>query len=186
MSEITRLLDSMRGGDPVAGERLLPLLYSELRAVAAKQMVEEKAGHTLTPTALVHEAYLRLVGDQYFESRGHFFAAAAKAMRRILVENARRKQRIRHGGQVARQPFDLNDVSAPPDDVELLALHECLEQMATEHPRKAQLVELRFFSGMTLAEAAKFLGISPATADRDWRYARAWLYDAMSKRSGSP
>lgn len=181
MSDITRLLESVRDGDPVAGEKLLPLLYDELRAIAAQHMRNEKPGHSLVPTALVHEGYLRLVGDQHFESRGHFFAAASQAMRRILVENARRKRRHKHGGQTARQPLDLAQISAPTDDAELLALHESLEQLAREQPRRAQLVELRFFGGMTLAEAAAFLGISLSTADRDWRYARAWLYDAMEK-----
>ncbi len=186
MSDITRLLDSMRGGDSAACTQLLPLLYDELRAMAGQHMRQEKPGQTLQPTALVHEAYLRLVGDQHFESRGHFFAAASQAMRRILVENARRKQRIRHGGQAVRQTLDLNAVAAPPDDAELLALHHCLQQLATEQPRRAQLVELRFFGGMPLAEAAEFLGISLSTAARDWRYVRAWLNDAMEKQQNSP
>ncbi len=182
MSEITRLLDSMRGGDPVAAGQLMPLLYDELRAMAARQIGPQGAGHTLQPTALVHEAYLRLVGDQHFESRAHFFAAASQAMRQILVDHARRKRRQKRGGQLERQVLDLNDVVAPADDDELLALHEALQKLAIHQPRRAQLVELRFFGGMTLAEVAEFLGISPSSADRDWRYARAWLNAAIANR----
>jgi RNA polymerase sigma factor (TIGR02999 family) len=181
MSDITRLLESVQSGNPVAGEKLLPLVYEELRAMAVRHMARENPGQTLQPTALVNEAYLRLVGDQQFESRGHFFAAAAQAMRRILVENARRKQRQKRGGQAVRQPMELNEIEAPTDDDELLALHEALEQLASEQPRRAQLVELRFFGGMSLADAAAFLGMSTATADRDWRFARAWLYAEMKK-----
>lgn len=182
MSDISRLLEAAHGGDRMASEQLMPLLYSELRAMAAQYMMRENPEQTLQPTALVHEAFLRLVGDQHFESRGHFFAAAAQAMRRILVDNARRKQRQKRGGQAVRQPLDLNEIAAPADDAELLALHDALEQLAIDHPRPVRLVELRFFGGMTMEESAEFLGLSLSTADRDWRYARAWLYAAMEKR----
>ena len=149
------------------------------------QVSQENPGQTLQPTALVNEAYLRLVGNQHFESRKHFFAAATRAMRRILVENARRNQRQKRGGQAVRQPLDLNEIAAPPDDDDVLALHEALQRLAADQPRRAQLVELRFFGGMSLIEAAEFLGISPATADRDWRYARAWLYAEIKKQEKS-
>ena len=149
--------------------------------MAARYMSQENPGHTLQPTALVNEAYMRLVGDQHFESRGHFFAAATRAMRRILVENSRRNQRQKRGGQAVRQPLDLNEIASPQDD-ELLALHEALQLLAADQPRRAQLVELRFFGGMSLAEAADFMGMSPSTADRDWRYARAWLYTEIKKQ----
>lgn len=160
-------------------------VYEELRTMAARHMAQENPGQTLQPTALVNEAYLRLVGDQYFESRGHFFAAASQAMRRILIESVRRKRRQKRGGLAVRQQLDLNEIEVSPDDEELLALHEALQLLAAEHPRGAQLVELRFFGRMTLSEAAEFQGISRATADRDWRYARAWLYAEMKKQEKS-
>jgi RNA polymerase sigma factor (TIGR02999 family) len=182
MSEVTRILSAIEQGDPHASEHLFPLVYDELRKLAAQKLAHEKPGQTLQPTALVHEAYLRLVDAekvQRWESRGHFFAAAAEAMRRILVDGARRKSRNRHGGGRQRQGLDLDAVAAQGPGDELLALHDALEQLAAHDPLKAQLVQLRFFAGLTLAEAARCLSISPSTADRAWRYALAWLYAAM-------
>jgi RNA polymerase sigma factor (TIGR02999 family) len=184
MSEVSRLLSAVERGDPHAAGRLLPLVYDELRRLAAQRMAQEKPGQTLDATALVHEAYLRLVGKQNvarWDGRGHFFAAAAEAMRRILVENARRKGRLKHGGRRAKEEADLDGLPASEPDREILALHDALEQFAAHDPLKARLVELRFFGGLTLAEAADCLGISPSTADRAWRYARAWLYAAMKE-----
>jgi RNA polymerase sigma factor (TIGR02999 family) len=182
MSDLSRLLDAAAAGDPRAADELLPLVYGELRRLAAAKLAREKPGQTLDATALVHEAYLRLVGgdDPGWANRKHFFAAAAEAMRRILVEAARRKRRARHGGGRRREHPDLDalDAGGPPDD--LLALHDALEQFAAHDPVKAKLVELRFFAGLTLEQAADCLGISLSTADRGWRYARAWLYAAMA------
>ena len=182
MNDVTRLLGAIEQGDPAAAGQLWPLVYAELRKLAGAQMAREKAGHTLDATALVHEAYLRLAGDkdQGFANRRHFFAAAAQAMRRILVENARAKGRIKRGGGRKREHADLDhlDAAAPAED--LLALHDALEQLAGHDPQKAKLVELRFFGGLTLEEAAECLDISLSTADRAWRYARAWLYTAMA------
>jgi RNA polymerase sigma factor (TIGR02999 family) len=183
MSEVTRILSAIEKGDPHATEQLLPLVYDELRKLAAQRLVKETPGQTLQATALVHEAYLRLVGANdcvQWDSRGHFFAAAAEAMRRILVENARRKGRIKHGGERRREYPELENLAIGDSDDELLSLHEALEQFAIHDATKAQLVELRFFAGLTLEQAAECLGISLSTADRAWRYARAWLYDAMS------
>ena len=183
MSEVTRILSAIEQGDPHAAEQLLPLVYDELRRLAAQRLAQEKPGQTLQATALVHEAYLRLIGansEQPWDSRGHFFAAAAEAMRRILVENARRKGRDKHGGGRRREHPDLDGLVAGESDEELLALHDALEQFAAHDPLKAKLVELRFFAGLTLAQAAKCLNISLSTADRGWRYARAWLYAAMA------
>jgi RNA polymerase sigma factor (TIGR02999 family) len=188
MSELTQILSAIQDGDPRAAAQLLPLVYDELRQLAAYRLVQEKPGQTLQPTALVHEAYLRLVGpgrergenEPCWDNRRHFFAAAAEAMRRILVENARRKGRIKHGGDQRREHADLDTLCAGAPADELLALHEALEQFAAHDPVKARLVELRFFAGLTLEQAAQCLNISLSTADRGWRYARAWLYDAMS------
>jgi RNA polymerase sigma factor (TIGR02999 family) len=167
---------------------MLPLIYDELRKLAAQRLAQEKPGHTLQPTALVHEAYLRLVGqgdEQHWDNRGHFFAAAAEAMRRILVENARRKHRLKRGGD--RQRVDLEQVAvvsdAPSED--LLALNEVLDLLAAEDGPKAELVKLRYFAGLSVEEAARCLGISRATADRWWVYARAWLYDRLRTSSDS-
>jgi RNA polymerase sigma factor (TIGR02999 family) len=183
MTDVTRLLDAAASGDTKAAAKLLPLVYDELRKIAAARMALEKPGHTLQATALVHEAYLRLVGHDaglVWNGRGHFFAAAAEAMRRILVEAARRKGRDKHGGGRRRADADLDALmQAEPDD-QLLALNEALERFAAHDPLKARLVELRFFGGLTLAQAAECLSISLSTADRGWRYARAWLYTAMS------
>jgi RNA polymerase sigma factor (TIGR02999 family) len=176
MSEITRLLSALEQGDSEAAEQLWPLVYDELRALAAQKLAHEKPGQTLQPTALVHEAYLRLLGrDQQpaYRDRSHFFAAAATAMRRILIDNARRKQTQKRGGALQRQPID--DIAAPEPDDELLALNEALDKLAAQDSLKAQLVELRYFAGLTAEQAAEVLGISPTTADRYWAYARAWL-----------
>jgi RNA polymerase sigma factor (TIGR02999 family) len=180
VNDVTRLLDAIDRGDPHAAGLLLPVVYDELRRLAAAQMAREKPGQTLQATALVHEAYLRLVGGQKFKSRGHFFAAAAEAMRRVLVEAARRKCRDKHGGGRRRAPADLDALVQAGPDEELLALHEALELFAAHDPLKAKLVELRFFGGLTLEQAAECLDISRSTAARGWDYARAWLYAAMA------
>jgi RNA polymerase sigma factor (TIGR02999 family) len=179
MSGVTRLLDAAAAGDRRAAADLLPLVYDELRKLAGAQMAGERPGQTLDATAVVHEAYLRLAGGCSFESRSHFFAAAAQAMRRILVENARRKGRLKRGGGRQREAAELDALAAELPDEELLALHEALERFAVHDPVKAKLVELHFFGGMSLPEAASHLGISLSTAERGWRYARAWLYAAM-------
>ncbi len=182
MSDITHILSAIEQGDPNAAGQLWQAVYDELRKLADAQMAREQPGQTLDATALVHEAYLRLAGDpdQAFANRRHFFAAAAEAMRRILVEAARRKGRLKHGGRQRREHVDLDTLGAGAPAEELLTLHEALEQFAAHDPVKAKLVELRFFGGLSLAQAAECLGISASTADRAWRYARAWLYNAMS------
>ena len=185
MNDVTHILSAVQQGDPHASEQLLPLVYDELRRLAAEKLAQEKPGQTLQATALVHEAYLRLVDTtqaQPWNSRGHFFAAAAQAMRRILVENARRKKRLRHGGGRNRVSLESIDPAgeAPCNDV--LALDEALEKLAATAPLKARLVELRYFAGLSVEDAARCLGISRATADRWWSYARAFLYDLV--RSG--
>jgi RNA polymerase sigma factor (TIGR02999 family) len=176
MNEVTQLLDAAGRGEAHAAERLLPLIYEELRQLAAQKLAQEKPGQTLQATALVHEAYLRLVGnddEQRWDSRGHFFAAAAEAMRRILVDSARRKRTQKRGGDLHHQRLD--DIAAPEPGEDLLALDDALQKLAARDPLKAKLVELRYFAGLTGDETAKVLGISPATADRHWAYARAWL-----------
>ena len=178
MCDVTRLLSAIDGGDPHASEQLLPLVYDELRRLAAQRLSHEKPGQTLQATALVHEAYLRLVGSDgsgNWNGRGHFFAAAAEAMRRILVENARRKRTLKQGGDLTRQPFDESVLAAPDTDEDLEALDEALRLLAAEDPVKARLVALRYFAGLTGEQAAELLGISATTADRHWAYARAWL-----------
>jgi RNA polymerase sigma factor (TIGR02999 family) len=182
MNEVTRLLDAARSGDKQAAAELLPLVYEELRRLAASRMAREKSSQTLNATALVHEAYVRLLGGQQFDGQGHFFSAAAEAMRRILVERARRRRAQRYGGRLKRVEIEPDRlIVAPPDD-ELLALSEALDQFALEHSDKAELVKLRYFAGMPADEAAGALGISPSTADRHWAFARAWLGRAMSSR----
>ncbi len=175
MSEITRLLTALEEGNTDAAEQLWPLVYDELRALAAQKLAQEKPGQTLQPTALVHEAYLRLLGQDTpaYRDRSHFFAAAATAMRRILIDNARRKQTQKRGGGLQRLPID--DIAAPEPDDELLALNDALDKLAARDAQKARLVELRYFAGLTGEQAAEVLGISPTTADRYWAYARAWL-----------
>ena len=180
MSDVTRILSAIEEGDPHAADQLLPLVYDELRKLAALQLAHDRPGESLNPTALVHEAYLRLVGernDPRYHDRSHFFAAAATAMRHIRIDQARRKKTQKRGGSVLR--LELDDVAAPTPDEELLALDEALTQFAALDARKAQLVELRFFAGLTSDQAAAVLGISPTTADRDWAFARAWLRDAV-------
>jgi RNA polymerase sigma factor (TIGR02999 family) len=183
MSEVNRILSALSQGDPQAAEELLPLVYGELRRLAAEKMSREKPGQTLQATALVHEAYLRLVerdNTQPWNSRGHFFAAAAEAMRRILVENARRKRGPKRGGGVQRVNLD-EAVSYSPESADgLLSLNEALDRLAHEDPPKAELVRLRYFAGLSVQEAAEVLGISRATADRHWAYAKVWLYCAIS------
>jgi RNA polymerase sigma factor (TIGR02999 family) len=181
MNDMTRILAAIEQGDPAASEQLLPLVYEELRRLAALRLSREQPGQTLQATALVHEAYLRLVNAnhvQRWDSRGHFFAAAAESMRRILVENARRKRRLKHGGGRVRMPLDLDHlVVQEPDNVPdgLLALDEALGKLADVDPRAAELVKLRYFAGLTIPQAAEVLGVSPRTADLSWAYARAWL-----------
>ena len=175
MPDITQLLEAAQAGDRQAAADLLPIVYDELRKFAAAKMANEQAGHTLDATALVHEAYLRLVGDQAFEHRGHFFAAAAEAMRRILIDSARRKATERHGG--ARQRVQLHEshrISESPEA--MIDLDDALTRLAGTDPAKAKLVELRFFAGLSVNEAATVLGVSPATAARWWEFARLWLY----------
>ena len=183
MSDVTRLLSAVERGDPNAAEQLLPLVYEELRRLAGQRLAHERPGQTLQPTALVHEAYLRLVGSgapARWDGCGHFFAAAAEAMRRILVEQARRNISIKRGGGRRREPADLDALLAGGPAQDVLALNEALEQLAVHDPVKAKLVEMRFFAGLTLDQAAECLGIAPRTADRAWRYARAWLYAAIA------
>lgn len=182
MQDITHILKSLEAGDLAATDQLLPIVYAELQRLARQKLAHEAPGQTLTATALVHEAYLRLVGqsaEQEWDHRGHFFAAAAESMRRILIENARRKKRLKHGGD--RERVDLPEISAPaleqPED--LLALDEALTLFAEEDPQKAELVKLRYFAGLSEQEAADVLGISRATAARHWAYSRAWLYHQM-------
>jgi RNA polymerase sigma factor (TIGR02999 family) len=179
MTEVTRELSAFNAGDPNAAEQLLPLVYDELRRLAAAKLAHEKPGQTLDATALVHEAYLRLLGDRQFDGRGHFFAAAAEAIRRILVEQARRRQAAKRGGQQRRQQLDADRIAAPAPDDELLALHDAIDRLGQKDPEKADLVKLRYFAGLSADQAAAALGISPSTADRHWTYARAWLKRAM-------
>ena len=184
MTDITRILSAIEQGDPQASEQLLPLVYEELRKLARQKLAGENPGQTLQATALVHEAYLRLVAsgdasaprEQHWNSRGHFFAAAAEAMRRILVENARRKKRIKHGGDLERVEIELASLPTRMSSDELLALDEALEQLQQHDPVKAQLVTLRYFGGMTIEQASDVLNISRVTAHRYWTYARAWLH----------
>jgi RNA polymerase sigma factor (TIGR02999 family) len=176
MKDVTGILSAIEQGDPHAAEQLLPLVYDELRKLAAQKLAREKPGQTLQPTALVHEAYIKVVGKasvRMYQGRGHFFAAAAAAMRRILIDRARKKLTKKRGGGGQREELDA--IAAPQPDEELLALDEALQKLAAEDPDKARLVELRYFAGLTGDEAAQVLGISPTTADRHWAYARAWL-----------
>jgi RNA polymerase sigma factor (TIGR02999 family) len=194
MSDITRILQTIEQGDPHAAGELLPLVYDELRKLAARYLARETPGQTLTPTALVHEAYLRLAPGEkrpgstpsHWNSRGHFFAAAAEAMRRILVDQARRKQTRKHGGKQARLDVEAEEIPIATcrDPIELLAIHEALERLAQKSPRKAELVKLRYFLGCTMAEAADLLGIAVKTAEEDWTYARAWLRRQLLQDGG--
>lgn len=183
MTDVTRILNAIEQGNVTAAEELLPLVYEELRNLASRQMSRESPGQTLQATALVHEAYIRLVGAeaQNWKGHTHFFIAAAEAMRRILIENARRKQRLKHGG--GQKKVDLEDaepaVAEPAEDI--VALNEALEKLALEDPTKANLVKLRYFAGLTVKQAAEILGISQATAERYWSYARVWLFYEIKK-----
>ncbi|MEX0728629.1 MAG: sigma-70 family RNA polymerase sigma factor [Planctomycetaceae bacterium] len=185
MTDVTQILSQIESGDPSAADALLPLVYEELRKLAAQRMANEASGSTLQATALVHEAYVRLVDvvhTQSWNNRGHFFGAAAEAMRRILVERARRKVSLKAGGAFDR--IDLSDVAAPAaeSDVNILDLNDALSQLEQEDPQKAQLVKLRYFAGLSLEEAADALGISTATAKRHWAYARIWLYGRIHRK----
>ena len=191
MTDVTQILSQIESGDPSAAEQLLPLVYDELRKLAATRLAQEKVGQTLTATALVHEAWLRVVGpnkDRQWQGRAHFFAAAAEAMRRILVESARRKQSRKHGGDWVSQavPPDEFPATSQLDPLEILAVHEALERLASKSPRTAELVKLRYFLGCTLAEAAPILSIAPATAEEEWTYARAWLRREWLRNEKNP
>ncbi len=189
MPDVTRLLDAAAVGDRQAAAALLPLVYDELRVLAAARLAAETPGHTLQATALVHKAYLRLVGPAdaaLWENRGHFFGAAAEAMRRILVDAARRKKREKHGGDRCRVELDGVPVAAPEPRDDLLALDDALTRLAAEDPQAARLVELRHFAGMTIPEAAQVLGVSPRTADRVWAFARAWLHRELTADTDRP
>jgi len=178
VSDVTQILTAIEQGDANAADKLLPLVYEELRKLAAHRMSNEATGQTLQPTALVHEAWMRLVGKENpkFENRAHFFAAAAEAMRRILIDNARRKRALRHGGGQQRVSFELAELHFASDDDQLLAVNEAIDKLAAQHKLEAELVKLRYFVGMTLEEAAEVLGLSARTADNYWAHARAWLF----------
>ena len=189
MSDVTRILTAIEQGDPQASQQLLPLVYEELRNLAAQRMANEAPGQTLQPTALVHEAFLRLVKvdkAQQWNSRGHFFAAAAEAMRRIVIENARRKGRSKHGGGRARLDLDAVSIAAPEVDDSVLALDDALTELAMTDPPAAQLVKLRYFAGLTIKQTAEILGVSPRTADFLWAYARAWLLKKIESEGAGP
>ena len=184
MSDVTQILKAIERGDSKATGELLPLVYEELRKLAAQRMAHEPSGHTLQPTALVHEAYVRLVdstNEQEWDGRGHFFSAAAEAMRRILVERARRKSRVRHGGDQRRRNIDVAALAEPKISEDVIALDEALVKLAQKDETKAELVKLRYFAGLTLEQAAHVLGISTTTADRYWAFARAWLHQEVIK-----
>jgi RNA polymerase sigma factor (TIGR02999 family) len=185
MSDATVMLAAIEAGDSKAAEQLLVLVYNELRRLAASKMAQEAPGQTLQPTALVHEAWLRLVGDQTpsFNNREHFFRASAEAMRRILIDRARRKRTQRHGGECQRVDYDGFDLAAPAADDQLLAVNEALDKLAIEHPVQADLVKLRYFAGMTNEEVCKVLGISLSTAKNYWMYSRAWLLNEIRSES---
>ncbi len=188
VSDITRVIEAAQRGDPKAADELLPLVYEELRKLAASKMANEAAGHTLQPTALVHEAWMRLVGkdDPKFAGRAQFFAAAAEAMRRILIDRARHKRALRHGGGQERVDFEQANIAAPSEEDQLLAVNDALDKLAAQNELEAELVKLRYFVGMTLEQAAQALAISPRTADNYWAHARTWLYrELKSQGSGS-
>ena len=184
MSDVTRVIQAIQNGDPKAADELLPLVYEELRKLAASKMANEAAGNTLQPTALVHEAWLRLVGtaNPKFAGRGHFFSAAAEAMRRILIDRARRKCAVRHGGGQVRVNIQQIDLASPDADDQLLAINEALDKLATQDSIEAELVKLRYFVGLTVEEAASLLEISPRTARNYWAHARTWLYQEITAR----
>ena len=183
MADVTQVLAAIDAGDPQAAGQLLPLVYEELRRLAAAQMAHERPGHSLNATALVHEAYLRLVGEQHFANRSHFFRVAAEAMRRILIDQARRKQRLKHGGQHVRVPLSDIEPAAEAPAEELLALDAALDRLTAIDPIKAELVKLRYFAGLSEEEAATALGISRATASRYWTFAQAWLIHDLEEKA---
>jgi len=184
MGDATLLLNAVERGDAKAADQLLELVYGELRALATRKMAQERPGHTLQPTALVHEAWLRLVGSETpnFQNRAHFFSAAAEAMRRILIDRARRRRTQRHGGGYERVNLDDCDLAAPQADAELLAVNEALEQLGKEHPLQAEVVKLRYFGGRTNEEVAQILDVSVATVKNYWAFARAWLHQQIKRR----
>jgi RNA polymerase sigma factor (TIGR02999 family) len=187
MTDVTRILEAVEAGDPRASAELLPLVYEELRRLAAAQMARERSDHTLCATALVHEAYLRLVTvepEKPWEGRAHFYGAAAEAMRRILIENARRRRQIKRGGALFRREMDPDRLARPEPDDDVEALSDALDKLTTIQPRAAQIVRLRYFAGLTLKEAADTLGIAPRTADSYWAYARAWLFTELRGEQG--
>jgi RNA polymerase sigma factor (TIGR02999 family) len=183
MDDLTQILNDADGDGRVGADVLLPLVYQKLRQVAAEKLARESAGQTLQATALVHEAWLRVGGEhQGWQNRWHFFSAAAEAMRRILIDRARSKQAVRHGGGQRRVNLDDVEITAPAEDDELLEVHESLDRLAAAHPQKAALVKLRYFAGLTMAEAAEIIGISRPTAERHWAFARAWLFRDIRRR----
>ena len=189
MSEVTRILSAIEQGDPRAAEQLLPMVYTELRKLAAQKLAQEKPGQTLQATALVHEAYLRLVDvdeAQEWNGRGHFFAAAAEAMRRILVDQARKKKSQKHGGGLGRLPLEEVEIVAPQPAVDLLAMNDALDKFEGIDKPAADLVKLRYYAGLTIPQAAEALGISSSTADRQWAYARAWLHAELKEDDATP
>ena len=183
MNDVTHILNAVSAGDSGASEKLLPIVYAELRRLAARKLAREAPGQTLEPTALVHEAYIRLVGnaDRHWDNRGHFFAAAAEAMRRILIDRARKKKRLKRGARPKRLALKEIDLAYEMPADELLDLNEALEKLQGEDPAKAELVKLRFFAGLSVEQAAEALGISRATADRHWKFARAWIYHELTR-----
>ena len=189
MTEVTQILSQIEQGDPSAAEQLLPFVYDELRRLASARLAQEKPGQTLQATALVHEAYLRLVDvdtAQHWDSRRHFFSAAAESMRRILVEKARRKGRLKRGGNLDRVPLDQVEIEVETSQLDLLALDEALAKLASESPERAEIVRLRFFAGLSHEEVAELLGVSVVTVKRHWRYARVWLLRQMEGHRDSP
>ena len=187
MDDLTQLLNRASDGGRITADQLLPLVYQKLRQVAAEKMTREASGHTLQATALVHEAWLRVGGEaQGWQNRWHFFSAAAEAMRRILIDRARSKRAERHGGKLKRVDVEAVEIEAPAEEAELFEVHESLDALAAEHPQKAELVKLRYFVGLTMAEAAEVLGVSLATAERHWAIARVWLFREINRRKDQP
>jgi len=188
VSDVTQILAAAQNGDPTAADQLLPLVYDELRKLATQRMANEAAGHTLQPTALVHEAWLRLTGDENkkWDGRAHFFGAAAEAMRRILIDRARKRHALRNGGNQQRVDLPELELVSPAEDDQLLAINEALDKLAVEHPEEAKLVKLRYFVGLTIEEAAEALDIAPRTAKYYWTHARAWLFREIELKKNQP